>query len=105
MSTYAGVKREIPILTYPASQGLAVARGMCVEWSLPDGVAKPWLFEDLPFGVATNDLDRDLWEIDVYVAKGSSVLIKCETGVVPNPNDFLYRSIAQIGLVTNIAGG
>jgi hypothetical protein len=101
-ATYGGLVREIPILPFPSTI-LSLVRGMVVQWNA--GAVGPWLGgASVPFGVCTNDMDRDLGEINVYCARGASVQILCEPGIVPAPGDLLYSS-ATVGSVTNIASG
>ncbi len=99
MSTYAGLVREIPIVPFPAAPNLV--RGNVVQWSIPLGMVIVWVSAStVPLGVATSDSDTDLGMIDVYCAKGASVLVKCDTGIVPQVNDFLFYS--SPGVVSNM---
>jgi hypothetical protein len=100
--TAGGVFRELPIVPFP-TMSISLVRGMVVQGAV-SGMVGPWLSGATPaLGVCTGDADRDLGQINVYVAKGASVLIKCAQGIVPNPNDFLFWSAA--GVVSNVSDG
>lgn len=102
-STYGGVFREVPIVPF-ATRNFSLVRGMVVQWGSGTQTVGPWLSGATPaLGVASADADLDLFQINVYVAKGCSVSIKCASGVIPNPNDFLFWSAP--GLVSNVSDG
>jgi hypothetical protein len=101
--TYGGVFRETPIVPLPAASNLL--RGMVLQWSIPLGLVIAWVNGATPaLGVATSDSNTDLGMIDVYCGKGASVLVKCDVGIVPNPNDFLYYSSPGLVGITGVAG-
>jgi hypothetical protein len=103
-STYAGVMREVPVVPLPVGSGSTLVRGMVVQWNAGAEQALPWVSGSVAaLGVCTSDPDHDLNLVDVYCGKGASVLIKCDNGIVPNPNDFLYYS--SPGVVSNTASG
>jgi hypothetical protein len=100
-TTYGGIFRELPILPFPAGSSSVLVRGMVVQWNT--STVGPWLSGGRPLGVATGDADRDLGQCDIYIAKGCTLSIKCNVGVVPNPGDLLYWSAP--GLVSNVSDG
>lgn len=100
MSTYAGVTREVPIVPFSVAAASILVRGMVVQWNTGTKVVEPWsVGTNVGFGVCTGDADLSILMVDVYCAKGCSVLIKCAAGIVPNPNDFLFWSAP--GVVSN----
>jgi hypothetical protein len=104
MSTYGGITRELPILPYNIGSASMLVRGMVLQWNPALQIAMAWVSGGAaPLGVATSDPDRDIWQIDAYVGKGASVLIKLADGIVPGVNDFLYYSAP--GVVSNNANG
>lgn len=104
MSTYAGIDREIPILPFNVAAASTLVRGMVVQWNNGTKVVEPMsVSTNVAVGVCTGDADLTLLQVDVYVSKGCTVLIKCNTGIVPGPFDLLYW--AASGVVTNIAAG
>ena len=103
-TAYAGVCREVPIVPLPCTI-LSMVRGMVVQRDPSSPAVVPWLSgNNFPIGVCTGNADHDLLQVDVYCAKGASVQILCEAGIVPNPGDLLYFS-TTLGSVTNVASG
>jgi hypothetical protein len=78
---------------FDVASGSILARGMVVEWDSGTQRVRPWTSGAVPaFGVCTGDADNRVLLVDVYVAKGCSVMIQCAAGIIPNPNDYLYWS-------------
>jgi hypothetical protein len=99
--TYGGVFRELAILPFPVSSSSTLSRGQVCEWDAGTQTARAWTAgTNVPLGVCTGDVDRDLQQVAVYVGKGASVLVKCDTDIVPNVNDFLFYS--SPGVVSNM---
>jgi hypothetical protein len=99
-STYSGVVREVPIVPFAVGRGSQLGRGNVVEWDGSLQQVRPWRSGVIqPLGICTGSADVRLQIIDVYCAKGCSVLIKFDLGVVPDPNHFLFWSAP--GLVSN----
>jgi hypothetical protein len=92
MSTYGGVVKEVPILPTPIAAASGLIRGNVVE--IVAGLAVAWAGANPIYGVCTGDADNNLNQIDVYTAKGCSVQILCDTGVVPVPGALLGFSSA-----------
>ena len=104
-STYAGVVREVPIVPFPIAAASILVRGMVVQWNTGTQLAEPWsVGTNVGLGVCTGDADLSGLKVDVYCGKGASVLIKCATGIVPNPNDFLFWSAPGVVSNTGTAG-
>jgi hypothetical protein len=100
--TAGGVFRELPILPF-STMSLFLVRGMVVEWGSISQSVGAWGGTNVPLGVCTGDVDRDAGQVSIYVAKGCSVSLKCDVGIVPNPGDFLYCSAP--GTVSNASDG
>jgi hypothetical protein len=101
MSTFAGVAREVPIVPFNVAAASILVRGMVVQWNAGTSVVEPWsIGTNIPFGVCCSDADLNLLSIDVMVGKGSSVLVKCNTGIVPFPSQLLYWAAAGVVNVT-----
>jgi hypothetical protein len=104
-STYSGVTREVPILAYDVASGSILVRGMVVEWDAGTQMVRPWTSGTIvPLGVCTGDADNRVLLVDVYCAKGCSVLIKCAEGIVPEPNDWLFWGGPGLASNSGIAG-
>jgi len=104
MSTFAGVMREVPIVPFAVASASTLVRGMVAQWNSGTHVVEPWsVSTNVGFGICSGDADLTLLMVDVFVGKGSSILVKCNTGIIPNPADLLYW--AASGVVTNIAAG
>jgi hypothetical protein len=101
-STYGGVFREVPILPFP-TMSLSLVRGMVVQWGAISQSVGAWMSGNVPLGVCTGDVDRDAGQVSIYVAKGCSVSLKCDVGIVPNPGDLLFCSAP--GTVSNASDG
>jgi hypothetical protein len=101
--TAGGVFRELPILPFP-TLSLSLARGQVVQWGAISQSVGPWLSGATPaLGVCAGDVDRDSGQVSIYVAKGASVSIKCDVGIVPNPGDALFCGAP--GTVSNLSDG
>jgi hypothetical protein len=101
MLTYGGVFRELPIVPFPIASGSTLVRGMVVQWNSGTGVVEPWsVGTNVPFGVCTTDANLLTLVVDVYCGKGASVLIKCNTGIVPTPGQGLYFGASGVVNVT-----
>jgi hypothetical protein len=101
MSTYAGVTREVPIVPFAVAVASTLVRGMVVQWNAGTSVVEPWsIGTNIPFGVCTGDADLSLLMVDVFVGKGSSVLVKCNTGIIPFPSQLLYWAASGVVNVT-----
>ena len=101
MSTFAGVMREVPIVPFSVAAASTLVRGMVVQWNAGTSVVEPWsVGTNVPFGVCTSDADLSLNMVDVFVGKGSSVLIKCNTGIIPLPSQLLYWAASGVVNVT-----
>jgi hypothetical protein len=101
MSTFAGVTREVPIVPFAVAAASVLVRGMVVQWNSGTKVVEPWsVGTNVAFGVCTSDADLSLLMVDVMVGKGSSVMIKCQAAIIPNPADFLYWGAS--GTVSNV---
>ena len=104
-STYGGVVREVPIVPFPVAAASTLKAGMVVEWNSSTHVAQAFSVNShVVVGVTTGDADLDLLIAAVYCAKGASVRILCEVGIIPLPGDLLYFS-TTLGSVTNVASG
>ena len=104
-STYAGVMREMPIAAFPIGSGSMLRRGQICQWNSSTQVAEAWsAATNVPLGVCTGDADLVSLTVAVYVAKGCSILIKCDTGIIPQPNDFLFWSSTGVVSNTGVAG-
>ncbi len=103
MSTFAGVVREIPIVPFAVASASTLVRGMVVQWNSGTSVVEPWsVGTNVPVGVCTSDADLALLMVDVYVSKGCSVLIKCNTGIIPVPFQKLYWAASGVVNVTAV---
>lgn len=101
MSTFAGVDREIPIVPFAVASNSTLVRGMVVQWNSGTSVVEPWsVGTNVPVGICTSDADLSLLMVDVYCAKGCSVLIKCNTGIIPVPFQKLYFAASGVVNVT-----
>jgi hypothetical protein len=104
-STNGEVFRSLPVVPLPVGSGSILKRGMVVQWDPVLQQAKPWLAGSVtPLGVAVRDADPDILTVDTYCAKGASVLILCDTGIVPAINDFLFWSAPGAVSNTGTAG-
>lgn len=87
-------------MPFPVPDASILVRGMIVEWGSGNQRVRPWTSGSVPaFGVCTSDADNRVLLVDVLVGKGCSVLIKCDAGIIPSPNDFLFWSAP--GVVSN----
>lgn len=103
MSTFAGVTREVPVVPFAVAANSTLVRGMVVQWNSGTSVVEAWsVGTNAPLGVCTSDADTFTNTIDVYVAKGASVLIKCNTGIVPTPSQLLYWAASGVVNVTAV---
>lgn len=101
MSTFAGIMREVPIVPFSVAAASTLVRGMVVQWNGGTSVVEPWsIGSNVPFGVCTSDADLSLLMVDVFVGKGSSVLIKCNVGIIPVPAQLLYWAASGVVNVT-----
>jgi hypothetical protein len=105
-STYGGeVFRVLPVVPLPVGSGSIIKRGMVLQWDPVFQQAQPWLSGATPaLGVAVRDPDPDVLTVDTYLGKGASVLILCDTNVVPGINDFLFWSAPGAVSNTGVAG-
>jgi hypothetical protein len=101
-STYGAVVKPVPILPVPTAGASTLIRGNLVE--IAGGVAVIWAGTNPVFGVCTADADNGLNTVDVYVGKGSSFQLLCDTGVVPTNGALLYYSSATGVKLTGTAG-
>jgi hypothetical protein len=101
MLTYGGVMREVPIVPFAVASGSTLVRGMVVQWNSGTSVVEPWsVGTNIPFGVCTTDANLLTLVVDVYCGKGSSVLIKCASGIIPVPAQLLYWAASGVVNVT-----
>jgi hypothetical protein len=101
--TTGGVFRELPILPFP-TMSLSLVRGMVVQWGSISQSVGAWTSGATPaFGVCVGGVDRDAGQVSVYIAKGCTVSLKCDVGIVPNPGDLLFCSAP--GTVSNASDG
>lgn len=101
MSTFGGIFNELPIRPYNVAAASTLVKGMVVQYNSGTAVVEPWsVGTNIPFGVCTGDADLTLLTVDVYVAKGASVLIKCNTGIIPVPGQKLYFAASGVVNVT-----
>jgi hypothetical protein len=98
---YGGVAREIPIIPYAATDS-TIVRGNLLEFSTPNVIK--WGGTNPLFGVATGDFDPDASIVPVYQARGSTVFVACDTGVVPTIGQELFWSSAGLAKTTGTAG-
>lgn len=101
MLTYGGVFREVPVVPFAVASGSTLVRGMVAQWNSGTSVVEPWsVGTNTPFGVCIGDANLLTLTVDVYCAKGASVLIKCNTGIIPVPAQLLYWAASGVVAVT-----
>jgi hypothetical protein len=93
MSTYGGIVKELPIVPTPIAAASTLIRGNLVE--IVSNLAVVWAGTNPVFGVCIGDADNDLNFVDVYVGKGASFQVLCDTGVVPAIGALLGYSSAN----------
>jgi hypothetical protein len=101
-STYGGVVKPVPIVPVPTAWPSTLIRGNLVE--IAAGLAVVWGGTNPVFCVCISDADNGLNLIDVYVGRGCSFQLLCDTGVVPTAGALLYYSSATGVKLTGTAG-
>lgn len=106
MSTFGGAYREGPVIVpFSVASNSTLVRGNVVQWNSGTSVVEPWsVGTNVAAGVCTSDADLTLLTIDVMVGKGDSVLIKCNTGVIPVPFAFLFFAASGVVGISGTAG-
>lgn len=105
MSTFGGIFNELPIRPFAVASASTLVKGMVVQYNSGTAVVEPWsVGTNIPFGICTGDADLSLLMVDVYVGKGCTVLIKCNTGVIPVPSNSLFFAASGVVGVTGTAG-
>lgn len=101
MSTFGGIFNELPIRPFAVAAASTLVQGMVVQYNSGTAVVEPWsVGTNIPFGICTGDADLSLLMVDVYVGKGCSVLIKCNTAIIPVPGQKLYWAASGVVNVT-----